>query len=259
MLVFTNQKSLESYDRHDVGHNESEGEQSSHVKELITKFEPTLPKDVLEQYAHKGKNKTIDKTASDNKQRGGSTDSIDKTDSDDKQRVGSTKNIDDKQRAASANTIDKTASDGKQRGCSTLLWEEDCKRENLRRERHDSIQERVPDLGELYSDQWKGGKNPSSDHIEQATNPKTSSTSDDRNSCQITFGSYCLWQQEHRQEMKETLIKKLKDQLFVTRAYYPSIAKLPAKDKLSRQLKQNIQEMEHMLSESTSDADLPPV
>jgi len=59
--------------------------------------------------------------------------------------------------------------------------------------------------------------------------------------------------------MKETLIKKLKDQLFVSRAYYPSIAKLPAKDKLSRQLKQNIQEMEHMLSESTSDADLPPV
>ncbi|XP_047155819.1 probable galacturonosyltransferase 7 isoform X1 [Vigna umbellata] len=141
----SNQKSLESYDRHDVGHNESEGEQSSHVKELITKFEPTLP------------------------------------------------------------------------------------------------------------------KNPSSDHIEQATHPKTSSTNEDRNSCQITFGSYCLWQQEHRQEMKETLIKKLKDQLFVTRAYYPSIAKLPAKDKLSRQLKQNIQEMEHMLSESTSDADLPPV
>ncbi|XP_014523237.1 probable galacturonosyltransferase 7 isoform X2 [Vigna radiata var. radiata] len=225
----SNQKSLESYDRHDVGHNESEGEQSSHVKELITKFEPTLPKDVLEQYAHKGKNNTIDKTASDNKQRGGSTDSIDKTASDDKQRVGSTKNIDDKQRVASANTIDKTASDGS----------------------------KVPPKDVLQSPPTSN--NPSSDHIEQATNPKTSSTSEDRNSCQITFGSYCLWQQEHRQEMKETLIKKLKDQLFVTRAYYPSIAKLPAKDKLSRQLKQNIQEMEHMLSESTSDADLPPV
>ncbi|BAT83846.1 hypothetical protein VIGAN_04108200 [Vigna angularis var. angularis] len=200
----SNQKSLESYDRHDVGHNESEGEQSSHVKELITKFEPTLPKDVLEQYAHEGKNNTIDKTASDNKQRGGS-----------------------------ANTIDKTASDGKQRGS------------------------KVPPNDVLQSPPTSN--NPSSDHIEQATHPKTSSTNEDRNSCQITFGSYCLWQQEHRQEMKETLIKKLKDQLFVTRAYYPSIAKLPAKDKLSRQLKQNIQEMEHMLSESTSDADLPPV
>jgi len=58
--------------------------------------------------------------------------------------------------------------------------------------------------------------------------------------------------------MKDALVKKLKDQLFVARAYYPSLAKLPANDKLSRQLKQNIQEMEHMLSESTTDADLPP-
>ncbi|KAG2404458.1 galacturonosyltransferase 7 [Vigna angularis] len=218
--------------------NSPSGEQSSHVKELITKFEPTLPKDVLEQYAHEGKNNTIDKTASDNKQRGGSTDNIDKTASDDKQRVGSTETIDrtasdDKQRGGSANTIDKTASDGKQRGS------------------------KVPPNDVLQSPPTSN--NPSSDHIEQATHPKTSSTNEDRNSCQITFGSYCLWQQEHRQEMKETLIKKLKDQLFVTRAYYPSIAKLPAKDKLSRQLKQNIQEMEHMLSESTSDADLPPV
>lgn len=73
------------------------------------------------------------------------------------------------------------------------------------------------------------------------------------------YGSYCLWQQEHKQEMKDALVKKLKDQLFVARAYYPSIAKLPAQDKMSRQLKQNIQEMEHMLSESSTDADLPPV
>ena len=42
--------------------------------------------------------------------------------------------------------------------------------------------------------------------------------------------------------MKDALVKKLKDQLFVARAYYPSLAKLPANDKLSRQLKQNIQE-----------------
>lgn len=55
------------------------------------------------------------------------------------------------------------------------------------------------------------------------------------------------------------MVKKLKDQLFVARAYYPSIAKLPAQDKLSRQLKQSIQELEHVLSESSTDADLPPL
>nr|KYP42392.1 Glycosyltransferase QUASIMODO1 [Cajanus cajan] len=98
-----------------------------------------------------------------------------------------------------------------------------------------------------------------SGHIEQVARPKTSSNDDGGKSCELTFGSYCLWQQEHRQEMKDGLVKKLKDQLFVARAYYPSIAKLPAQDKMSRQLKQNIQEMEHMLSESTTDADLPPV
>jgi len=59
--------------------------------------------------------------------------------------------------------------------------------------------------------------------------------------------------------MKDAMVKKLKDQLFVARAYYPSIAKLPAQDKLSRQLKQNIQELEHVLSESSTDADLPPL
>ncbi|XP_042492152.1 probable galacturonosyltransferase 7 [Macadamia integrifolia] len=36
-------------------------------------------------------------------------------------------------------------------------------------------------------------------------------------------------------------------------------AKLPAHDKLSRGLKQNIQEFEHVLSETTTDADLPPL
>lgn len=54
------------------------------------------------------------------------------------------------------------------------------------------------------------------------------------------------------------MVKKLKDQLFVARAYYPSIAKLPAQEKLSRELKQNIQELERIFSESTTDADLPP-
>ena len=53
------------------------------------------------------------------------------------------------------------------------------------------------------------------------------------------------------------MVKRLKDQLFVGRAYYPSIAKLQAQEQLSRELKQNIQEHERMLSEAISDADLP--
>ena len=58
--------------------------------------------------------------------------------------------------------------------------------------------------------------------------------------------------------MKDFMVKKLKDQLFVARAYYPSIAKLPSQEKLTHELKQNIQELERILSESSTDADLPP-
>lgn len=58
--------------------------------------------------------------------------------------------------------------------------------------------------------------------------------------------------------MKDSMVKRLKDNLFVARAYYPSIAKLPSQDKLSREMRQNIQEVERVLSESTTDADLPP-
>lgn len=75
--------------------------------------------------------------------------------------------------------------------------------------------------------------------------------------CELKYGSYCLWRQEHKEEMKDSMVKKLKDKLFVARAYYPTIAKLPAQDKLSREMKQNIQEFERILSETTTDADLP--
>ena len=57
--------------------------------------------------------------------------------------------------------------------------------------------------------------------------------------------------------MKDSTVKRLKDQLFVARAYYPSILKLDGMEKLSREMKQNIQELEHMLSEAISDDDLP--
>ncbi|KAE8698027.1 putative galacturonosyltransferase 7 [Hibiscus syriacus] len=76
--------------------------------------------------------------------------------------------------------------------------------------------------------------------------------------CELKYGSYCIWQEENREDMKDSTVKKLKDQLFVARAYFPSVAKMPAQNKLSRELKQNIQELERILSESTADADLPP-
>ncbi|XP_052484217.1 probable galacturonosyltransferase 7 isoform X5 [Gossypium raimondii] len=76
--------------------------------------------------------------------------------------------------------------------------------------------------------------------------------------CDLKYGSYCIWREENREEMQDSMVKKLKDQLFVARAYFPSIAKIPAQSKLSGELKQNIQEVERVLSESTTDADLPP-
>ncbi|XP_059640752.1 probable galacturonosyltransferase 7 isoform X2 [Cornus florida] len=81
---------------------------------------------------------------------------------------------------------------------------------------------------------------------------------DSEKSCEMKFGSYCLWRREHREKMKDALVKKMKDLLYVARAYFPSIAKLAAHDKLSREMKQNIQEFERILSEATTDKDLPP-
>ena len=37
-------------------------------------------------------------------------------------------------------------------------------------------------------------------------------------SCQLQFGSYCLWSVEHEEVMKDFIVKRLKDQLFVARA-----------------------------------------
>ncbi|KAL8252890.1 hypothetical protein R6Q59_036583 [Mikania micrantha] len=76
--------------------------------------------------------------------------------------------------------------------------------------------------------------------------------------CELKFGSYCLWRQQHKHRMKDVIVKKMKDQLYVARAYYPSIAKLPNLDQFTQEIKQSIQEFEHVLSESSSDSDLPP-
>ncbi|KAK8963438.1 putative galacturonosyltransferase 7 [Platanthera guangdongensis] len=76
--------------------------------------------------------------------------------------------------------------------------------------------------------------------------------------CQLEFGSYCLWSEKHKITMKDFMVKRLKDQLFLARAYYPSIAKLKAQTRLSHELKQSIQDHEKILSEGISDTDLPP-
>ncbi|XP_021762147.1 probable galacturonosyltransferase 7 isoform X2 [Chenopodium quinoa] len=75
--------------------------------------------------------------------------------------------------------------------------------------------------------------------------------------CELRFGSYCIWRREHKEDMMDSMVKKLKDRLFVARAYFPSIAKLPVHENLSRELKQNIQDFERIFSEASTDADLP--
>ncbi|KAG2614638.1 hypothetical protein PVAP13_3NG228652 [Panicum virgatum] len=78
-------------------------------------------------------------------------------------------------------------------------------------------------------------------------------------SCEHEYGSYCLWSTEHREIMKDAIVKRLKDQLFIARAHYPSIAKIKQHERFTRELKQSIQEHERMLSDTITDADLPPI
>ncbi|KAF5785322.1 putative polygalacturonate 4-alpha-galacturonosyltransferase [Helianthus annuus] len=81
---------------------------------------------------------------------------------------------------------------------------------------------------------------------------------DNEKTCELKYGSYCLWRQQHKEKMKDLIVRKMKDQLYVARAYYPSIAKLPKLDQFSQEMKQNIQQFEHIFSEGTEDTDLPP-
>ena len=84
------------------------------------------------------------------------------------------------------------------------------------------------------------------------------SVDESQRTCQVKYGSYCLWREENKEPMKDAKVKHMKDLLFVARAYYPSIAKMPSQSKLTRDMKQNIQEFERILSESSADGDLPP-
>lgn len=95
------------------------------------------------------------------------------------------------------------------------------------------------------------------DHTAKEAESKKTTADDSGKSCELRFGAYCLWREQHREVVKDSVVKKLKDRLFVARAYYPSIAKIPAQDSLSTELKQNIQDFERVLSESSIDSDLP--
>ena len=65
---------------------------------------------------------------------------------------------------------------------------------------------------------------------------------------QVEFGSYCIWSEENKKIMNDSTVKRIKDQLFVARAYYPTIFKLQEMSKLALEMKQRIQDFEQMLS-----------
>lgn len=58
-------------------------------------------------------------------------------------------------------------------------------------------------------------------------------------------------------EVADATVRVLKNQLFLARAYYPSIIKHRNREKIQQELRKHIQDIEHMLSEATADADLP--
>ncbi|XP_057969933.1 probable galacturonosyltransferase 7 isoform X2 [Malania oleifera] len=98
---------------------------------------------------------------------------------------------------------------------------------------------------------------PRVDSVGKVTGRRKAVDDESGKSCELKYGSYCLWRQENREEMKDRMVKKLKDQLFVARAYFPTIAKLPKHGKFSHELKMNIQDLERVLSVSITDGDLP--
>lgn len=59
----------------------------------------------------------------------------------------------------------------------------------------------------------------------------------------------------NRLEKNDTIVKKLKDQLFIARAYHPIIRSEQA---LSKQMRHHILEYERALGETTVDAEIPP-
>ncbi|KAL5205116.1 hypothetical protein ABZP36_009987 [Zizania latifolia] len=114
---------------------------------------------------------------------------------------------------------------------------------------HTQRRYQLKDLSWRSVDTTIDGKENQSQAVVHGENPK---------SCELEYGSYCLWSAQYKEVMKDFVVKRLKDQLFMARAHYPSIAKLKNQEMFTRELKQNIQEHERMLSDTIADADLPP-
>ena len=94
-------------------------------------------------------------------------------------------------------------------------------------------------------------------HMDVKKNVNANGLSDDSNkACEVALGSYCIWRNEQREVVADATVRVLKNQLFLARAYYPSIIKHRNREKLQQELKKHIQDIEHMLSEATADADL---
>ncbi|KAJ3669112.1 hypothetical protein LUZ60_011062 [Juncus effusus] len=75
--------------------------------------------------------------------------------------------------------------------------------------------------------------------------------------CQLEFGSYCIWSAQNKYTMKDSTLKRMKDQLFLARSYFPTVYKQKDQAKFSIEMKQNIQDHEKILTSSYSDSDLP--
>ncbi|KAJ8540302.1 hypothetical protein K7X08_030221 [Anisodus acutangulus] len=205
---------LRIYGRHNTAKigNQSKGDESTHVDDLLSRLEQTFPKDFGgNTIVREAENKTAGSTLLDGFP---------------KERLG-------------ANSID-VGEFSKQKQ-STDVGDVTQKKQST-------------DVGDFIQ------RNQSTDvGAMHAATENVKGIDEGEKLCELKFGSYCLWRRNHKEKVNDFTVRKMKDLLYVARAYYPSIAKLPAYDKLSHEMKQNIQEFERVLSVTTVDKDLPPL
>ncbi|XP_009622341.1 putative galacturonosyltransferase 7 isoform X2 [Nicotiana tabacum] len=199
------------YSRHSTAKNgnQSEGDESRHMDDLMRRLEPTFSKDIRENFVGEAENKTAGSPLLDGLPK-------------ERSRANSTGVA-----AVHAATENIKGIDG-----SPML-------DGLPKERSRA--------------------NSTSVATTHAATENIKGIDEGEKLCELKFGSYCLWRHNHKEKVNDLTVRKMKDLLYVARAYYPSIAKLPALDKLSHEMKQNIQEFERVLSVTTIDKDLPPL
>ncbi|XP_059296781.1 probable galacturonosyltransferase 7 [Lycium ferocissimum] len=213
---------LRIYGRHNTVGNQSKGDESKHVDDLMRRLEPTFPKDFGGNViVGEAENRTAGSTLLDElpKERLGanSTDVSHFTNKKPSTDVGDSTKI-------------KQSTDV---GVSTKI-KQNTDVGDFTNRRHST------DVGATH-----------------AATENIKGIDEGEKLCELKFGSYCLWRRNHKEKVNDFTVRKMKDLLYVARAYYPSIAKLPALDKLSQEMKQNIQEFERVLSVTTVDKDLP--